>query len=121
MHDAARAALPVAVALLVFAAFARGVLWAQIDDPAAERIAREYAEPLATWCLIALAAHVLALTAAGDACSRWRCRSPSAPPPPCCSDGEAPRVEREEPPAPHPRLPRADRCGLGRGNGPAWR
>ena len=46
MHDVARAALPVAVALLVFAAFARGVLWAQIDDPAAERVAREYAEPL---------------------------------------------------------------------------
>jgi hypothetical protein len=66
MHDVARASLPVAIALLVFAATARGALWAQIDDAAAQRVAREYLGPLATWCLIAVATHVLALGAAGD-------------------------------------------------------
>jgi hypothetical protein len=67
MHDVARASLPVAVALLVFAGTARAVLWAQIDDAAAQRVARQYLEPLGTWCLIAVATHVLALGAAGEA------------------------------------------------------
>jgi TctA family transporter len=66
MHDVARASLPVAIALLILAATARAALWAQIDDATVQRIARQYLEPLATWCLVAVVTHVLALGAAGD-------------------------------------------------------
>ena len=66
MHDVARASLPVAVALLIFTAAARGALWAQIDDVRAQRIARRYLEPLSTWCLVAVATYLFALSAAGD-------------------------------------------------------
>ena len=61
----ADASLPVAVGLLILAAAARGVSWLVPDDPRMERLAREYLEPLSTWCLIALAAHTFALVAAG--------------------------------------------------------
>jgi hypothetical protein len=53
--------------LLGLAATASGLLWARVDDAATRRIAAEYAEPLATWCLIALATNVAAVVAAGDA------------------------------------------------------
>jgi hypothetical protein len=66
MHDVAQAALPVAIALLVFATTARAALWAQIEDAAVQRIARQYLEPLATWCLVAVATYALAVLAAGD-------------------------------------------------------
>ena len=67
MEDVARATLPVAIALLIFAATARAVLWARIDDAQAQRLAGQYAEPLATWCVVAVATHVLALGAGGEA------------------------------------------------------
>jgi hypothetical protein len=67
MEDVARASLPVAIALLAFAAAARAVLWAQFDDAQTQRIARQYAEPLSTWCLIAAGTHLFALSAAGNA------------------------------------------------------
>ncbi len=67
MHDVARAALPVAIGLLICAAWARAVVWAQIDHGQAQRIAQQYLEPLSTWCLVAVAVHTLALGAAGDA------------------------------------------------------
>ena len=67
MADVARASLPVALVLLIFAAAARAVVWSRIDDADAQRIARQYAEPLATWCLVAVATHALALGASGDA------------------------------------------------------
>jgi hypothetical protein len=65
-HDAARAALPVAIGLLALAVTAAGALWAPVDDARALRLARRYLEPLSTWCLIALATHLLALGAAGE-------------------------------------------------------
>ena len=40
LDDAARASLTVAVALLLFTAVARGLLWARIDDARAQRLAR---------------------------------------------------------------------------------
>ncbi len=61
----ADASLPVAVGLLILAAAARGVNWLVPDDPRMERLARQYLEPLGTWCLIALAVHTFALVAAG--------------------------------------------------------
>jgi len=67
MHDVARAALPVAIGLLVCAAAAAAVLWSRFDDAQAQRLARQYLEPLSTWCLVALATHTLALGAAGEA------------------------------------------------------
>ena len=66
MSAIANASLPVAVVLLVLTATARGVLWAEIDDPAWQRTAREYLEPLSTWCLGAAALNVIALGAAGE-------------------------------------------------------
>jgi len=66
MDDLARASWPVAILLVIFAGTARALLWAQIDDPDALRIARQYLEPLATWCVVAVATHLLALGAAGD-------------------------------------------------------
>ena len=65
-HDAAGASLTVAIGLLALASAAAVVLWAQVDDPRAQRPARHYLEPLSTWCLIALGTHTLALGAAGD-------------------------------------------------------
>jgi hypothetical protein len=66
LDDAARASLTVAVALLLFAAVARGLLWARIDDARAQRLARQYMEPLGTWCLVALGVHLFAVGAGGD-------------------------------------------------------
>jgi hypothetical protein len=66
MHDVARAALPVAIALLVLAATARAAM-AGIDDERARRLAAQYLEPLSTWCLVALATHTVALGLAGEA------------------------------------------------------
>jgi hypothetical protein len=67
MHDVARASLPVAIGLLILAATARAALWANLDDERARRLAAQYLEPLATWCLVALATHTLALGLAGEA------------------------------------------------------
>jgi len=67
MHDVARAALPVAIGLLTCTAAAAAVLWSRFDDAQAQRLARQYLEPLSTWCLVALATHTLALGAAGEA------------------------------------------------------
>jgi hypothetical protein len=63
--DVASAALPVAIALLIAAAAACAVLWAEVDSPRAQRQARLHLEPLSTWCLIALATYVVAHIAAG--------------------------------------------------------
>jgi flagellar basal body-associated protein FliL len=63
--DVASAALPVAVALLITAAAACGVLWVEVENAQAQRQARLYLEPLSTWCLIALAVYVMAHIAAG--------------------------------------------------------
>jgi hypothetical protein len=67
MHDVARAALPVAIGLLILAGTARAALWARLDDERARRIAAQYLEPLATWALVALATHTLSLGLAGEA------------------------------------------------------
>jgi hypothetical protein len=67
LHHVTRAALPVAITLLSFAFAARAVLWAQIDHAPARRIARQYLEPLSTWCLIATGVYTLALGLRGDA------------------------------------------------------
>jgi flagellar biosynthesis component FlhA len=61
----ASAALPVALALLIATAAACGVLWAEVQNEQAQRLARLYLEPLGTWCLIALAIYVVAHIAAG--------------------------------------------------------
>lgn len=66
LHDVATAALPVAVVLLALAAAALLVRWGQIEDAEAQRIAARYAEPLRTWCLVAVAVHAVALVTAGD-------------------------------------------------------
>jgi hypothetical protein len=58
--DVASASLPVAMALLVAAAAACGVLWVEVENDRAQRLARLYLEPLSTWCLIALATYVVA-------------------------------------------------------------
>jgi len=65
-HDVARASLPVAIGLLALAVTAAAALWAPVDDARALRLARQYLEPLSTWCLIALGAHVVARGAAGE-------------------------------------------------------
>jgi hypothetical protein len=67
MHDVARASLPVAIGLLILAGTARAALWARLDDERARRLAAQYLEPLATWSLVALATHTLALGLAGEA------------------------------------------------------
>jgi hypothetical protein len=63
--DVASAALPVAIALLIAAAAACGVLWVEVDNARVRGLARLYLEPLSTWCLIALAIYVMAHIAAG--------------------------------------------------------
>jgi hypothetical protein len=67
MHDVAAASLPVAIGLLVLAAWARAVLWAQVDREPARRVATAYLGPLSVWCLIAAATNALAVGASGDA------------------------------------------------------
>jgi hypothetical protein len=67
MHDVARAALPVAAALLVLAAAARVALWADLDDEKLVSVARQYLAPLSTWCLGAVGVYAVALGAAGEA------------------------------------------------------
>jgi hypothetical protein len=62
----ADAALPVAIGLLVLTAAARGGLWAQLEGDE-RRLAQQYLEPLATWCLIASGTYAFAICAAGDA------------------------------------------------------
>jgi hypothetical protein len=62
----ADAALPVAIGLLVLTAAARGVLWAQLEGDE-RRLARQYLEPLATWCLIAAGTYASAICAGGEA------------------------------------------------------
>ena len=64
---AAGAALPVSVVLLVLGVAARGVLWAQLDDPRWQRIARRYLEPLSTWSVAGFIVYALTLVAAGEA------------------------------------------------------
>ena len=64
---AASAALPVSVVLLVLGLTARGVLWAQIDDPRWQRLARQYLEPLSTWSVAGFIVYALTLVAAGEA------------------------------------------------------
>jgi len=64
---AASAALPVSVVLLVLGATARGVLWAQIDDPRWQRLARQHLEPLSTWSVAGFIVYALTLVAAGEA------------------------------------------------------
>ena len=66
-HDVARAALPVAMGLLLLAAAARAALGAQVEDAEAKRLALQYLEPLSTWCLVATATYAFAVLAAGDA------------------------------------------------------
>jgi hypothetical protein len=66
-HDVAAASLPVAIGLAVLAGAARLVLWAQVDDVRAQRVARQYLGPLTTWCLVAVATNSLAVGAAGEA------------------------------------------------------
>ena len=67
MSDVARASLPVAILLLVLAGSARAALWAQLDDPRLAGLARQYLEPLSTWCLVAVATNLFAVSAAGKA------------------------------------------------------
>jgi hypothetical protein len=62
----AGAALPVAVTLLVLAGVARAVLWSQLDGEE-RRLAQQYVEPLATWCLIATGAYAFAICVSGEA------------------------------------------------------
>jgi hypothetical protein len=61
--DVSSAALPVAIALLIGAAVARGALWANVDDVRARR----YLEPLSTWCLLTLGVCIGARIAGGHA------------------------------------------------------
>ena len=62
----AGAALPVTITLLVLTAIARGVLWAQLEGDE-RRLAQQYLEPLATWCLIAGGTYAFAICAGGEA------------------------------------------------------
>ncbi|MEA2313036.1 MAG: hypothetical protein QOE28_3004 [Solirubrobacteraceae bacterium] len=61
------AALPVAVGLLILAAFARAALWTPLADDDLRRIARQYLEPLTTWCLIAVITYGIGLGLAAKA------------------------------------------------------
>jgi hypothetical protein len=67
LHDVARAALPVATALLVCAVAARVALWADLDDERLTYVARQYLRPLSTWCLGAVAVYAITLGGAGEA------------------------------------------------------
>ena len=67
LHHVTQAALPVAFGLLSLALAARAVLWAELDHAPARRIARQYLEPLSTWCLIATGVYTLALGLRNDA------------------------------------------------------
>jgi hypothetical protein len=62
----ASASLPVAVGLLILAAAARTVLWVQVDDARVQRVAAQYLEPLATWSVLAILVHAVALGGAGE-------------------------------------------------------
>jgi hypothetical protein len=66
LHHVAVASLPVAIGLLVLAAVARAVLWADVKDERLARVAREHLGALSIWCLILVAVHALALGAAGE-------------------------------------------------------
>jgi hypothetical protein len=67
LHDVARAALPVAAALLVCAGAARVALWMDLDDERLKYVARQYLPPLIGWCLGAVAVYAIALGGAGEA------------------------------------------------------
>jgi hypothetical protein len=66
MSDVAVASLPVAIGLLVLAAAARAVVWADARDERLARVARDHLGPLSTWCLILIAVHAVALGGAGE-------------------------------------------------------
>jgi hypothetical protein len=65
MSHVANAALPVAVALLVLTAIARGVLWSGIQGEE-QRIAAKHLEALGAWCLVATGTYAVATIAAGQ-------------------------------------------------------
>ena len=67
LHDVVHASFPVAIVLLILTAFARGALWLPADDDRVLRFARQYLEPLSTWCLVAVATNLFAVSAAGNA------------------------------------------------------
>jgi hypothetical protein len=65
LDNVATASLPVAAGLLVLTVIAGGVLWTELDDEWAQRLARQYLEPLSTWCLIALSTYTVARLSGG--------------------------------------------------------
>jgi hypothetical protein len=67
LHDAAHAALLVAIGLLACTVAARAVLWARVDDARAQRLAREHVDPLSVWCLVAATTEAVALGLSGHA------------------------------------------------------
>jgi len=116
MHDVAAASLPVAIGLLALAATAWAIEFAQVSD-ATKRVARQYFEPLSTWCVIALGLHTLAVGAAGEAgvgslaaplglaVAAVLLRSAGAPRNPIAAEREPQRASRPAtppPPAPDP-------------------
>ena len=65
MTTIANAAFPVAIGLILLALIARAAQ-SLLDDDQTHRLAREYLEPLTTWCLIATFIYLGAHAAAGD-------------------------------------------------------
>jgi hypothetical protein len=101
------AALPVAVGLLILAAFARAALWTPLADDDLRRIARQYLEPLTTWCLIAVITYGIGLGLAAKAslpslglmlgiAAVAALLRPAGP----AEEPEAATVEQERPPVP---------------------
>src|SRR4051794_36640441 len=66
LHDVARAALPVAVVLLILAGAARCALALELDDARTAHVARQYLPALSTWCLVAIGVYAVALGGAGE-------------------------------------------------------
>src|SRR4051794_21490094 len=66
LHDVARAALPVAVVLLILAGAARCALALELDDARTAYVARQYLPALSTWCLVAIGVNAVALGGAGE-------------------------------------------------------
>ena len=64
--DVASAALPVAIALLVLTAIARGVLWSGIEGDE-QRLARQYLEPTRDLVPDRLRTYAFAICASGEA------------------------------------------------------
>jgi hypothetical protein len=65
LHHISTAALPVVIGLLTATALARVALW--MEDADTQRIARQYLDPLSTWCLVAIGVHTVAMAGAGEA------------------------------------------------------